>query len=239
MQARYVTIGFRTCGALPASPHRLPQKEDEVRGFGNLVDGYRRFRANQSSQTRAEWQELVEGQSPRAVIIACCDSRADPATIFDADPGDIFVVRNVANLAPPFEPDGALDGVSAAIEYAVNQLDVPEIVVMGHENCGGISAALSGRFHDARAGEGGFIDRWISQIDESARTIAEEHGEGPEAHRLLEEAAIRQSMANLRTFPFVAEREQKGSLVVLGCHFSIRNGELSVLEETQGKFRLV
>jgi carbonic anhydrase len=223
-------------------PRQLTGCEDggqEVRGFGNLVDGYRRFRTSQSSETQKQWEELVEGQSPRAVIIACCDSRADPATIFDADPGDIFVVRNVANLVPRFEPDGAVDGVSAAIEYAVNQLDVPEIVVMGHEHCGGISAALSGRFREARAGEGGFIGRWISQIDESARTIAEAHGGSPEAHRLLEEASIRQSMANLRTFPFVAEREQKGSLVVLGCHFSIRNGELSVLEETQGIFRLV
>src|SRR6478609_3449341 len=218
---------------------RLRHGRTSVRGYGNLVEGYRRFRANQSSLKRGQWQQLAEGQSPRAVIIACCDSRADPATIFDADPGDIFVVRNVANLVPRFEPDGAVDGVSAAIEYAVNQLDVPEIVVMGHEHCGGISAALSGRFREARAGEGGFIGRWISQIDESARTIAEAHGGSPEAHRLLEEASIRQSMANLRTFPFVAEREQKGSLVVLGCHFSIRNGELSVLEETQGIFRLV
>lgn len=210
-----------------------------MRGYGNLVEGYRRFRAKQSSDTRKKWQELVEGQSPRAVIIACCDSRADPAAIFDADPGDIFVVRNVANLVPPFEPDGALDGVSAAIEFGVNQLDVPEIVVMGHEKCGGISAALTGRFHDARAGEGGFIDRWMSQIDESAQAIAQEHGASPVAHRLLEEAAIRQSMANLRTFPFVAEGELKRSLVVLGCHFSIRKGELWVLDEAEGNFRPV
>ena len=96
-----------------------------MRGFGNLIDGYRRFRANQSGVNRRQWQQLAEGQSPRAVIIACCDSRADPATIFDADPGDIFVVRNVANLVPPFEPDGGRDGVSAAIEYGVTQLNVP------------------------------------------------------------------------------------------------------------------
>jgi carbonic anhydrase len=210
-----------------------------VRGYGNLVDGYRRFRAKQSDTARERWRELVEGQSPRAVIIACSDSRADPATIFDADPGDIFVVRNVANLVPPFDPDGGMDGVSAAIEYSVTQLNVPEIVVMGHEKCGGISAVLTGHFHDARPGEGGLVNRWMSQIDESAQPIARDHGTSPEAHRLLEEAAIRQSMANLRTFPFVAEREQKGSLVVLGCHFSIRTGELWVLEEAEGKFRPV
>ena len=210
-----------------------------MRGYGNLIDGYRRFRANQTSPAREQWQQLAEGQSPRAVIIACCDSRADPAIIFDADPGSIFVVRNVANLAPPFDANGARDGVSAAIEYGVTQLDVLEIVVMGHEKCGGISAVLTGRFHDARAGEGGFMDRWMSQLDESAHAIAEEHGTSPEAHRLLEEAAIRQSMANLRTFPFVAEREQKRSLVVLGCHFSVRKGELWVLDEPEGKFRPV
>ena len=210
-----------------------------MRGFGNLIEGYGRFRANQCSATREQWQQLVEGQTPRAVIVACCDSRADPATIFDADPGDIFVVRNVANLVPPFEPTEGRDGVSAAIEFAVTQLNVPEIVVMGHEKCGGISAVLTGRFQNARVGEGGFIDRWMSQIDESARAIAQEHGTGPEAQRLLEQAAIRQSMANLRTFPFVVAREQERSLVVLGCHFSIRDGELSVLDEALGKFRPV
>ena len=210
-----------------------------MRGFGNLIEGYGRFRANQCSATRDHWQQLVEGQSPRALIVACCDSRADPATIFDADPGDIFVVRNVANLVPPFEPTEGRDGVSAAIEFAVTQLHVPEIVVMGHEKCGGISAVLTRRFHDAPVGEGGLMDRWMSQIDESARPIAQEHGTGPEAHRLLEEAAIRQSMANLRTFPFVVAREQNRSLVVLGCHFSIRDGELWVLDEAEGKFRPV
>ena len=210
-----------------------------MRGFGNLIDGYRRFRANQSSLQREQWRQLSEGQSPRAVIIACCDSRADPATIFDADPGDIFVVRNVANLVPPLNSNGGRDGVSAAIEFGVTQLNTPEIVVMGHEKCGGISAVLTGRFRDARAGEGGLIDRWMGQIDESAQAIAHEHGTSPEAHRLLEEAAIRQSMANLRTFPFVMEREQNRSLVVLGCHFSIREGELWVLDEAEGRFRPV
>ena len=140
---------------------------------------------------------------------------------------------------PPFEPNGGRDGVSAAIEFGVTQLNVPEIVVMGHGKCGGKSAVLTGSFHGAQAGEGGLIDRWMSQIDESAQAIAEDHGTSPEAHRLLEEAAIRQSMANLRTFPFVAKREQERSLVVLGCHFSIRKGELWVLEEAEGRFRPV
>lgn len=210
-----------------------------MRGFGNLIDGYHRFRANRVGSTRDQRQRLLEGQSPRALIIACCDSRADPATIFDTDPGDIFVVRNVANLVPPFDPDGAGDGVSAAIEYAVTQLDVPEIVIMGHENCGGISTVLTDGFGDARPGEGGFIARWMGQINETAKPIADEDRTGANAHRLLEEAAIRQSIANLRSFPFVAEREQRRSLIVLGCHFSISDGELWVLEESAGIFRPV
>ena len=210
-----------------------------MRGFGNLIEGYRRFRLKQSSETREQWQQLAEGQSPRAVIIACSDSRADPATIFDTDPGEIFVVRNVANLVPPFETNGGRHGVSAAIEFAVTQLNVPEIVVMGHEKCGGISAALTGMFHDAPEGEGGFVHRWMSQIDESADAISKEYGTGEEGQRVLEEASIRQSMANLRTFPFVAEREKNGTLVILGCHFSIRDGELWLLDEAEDSFRPV
>jgi carbonic anhydrase len=210
-----------------------------MRGFGNLIDGYRRFRAQQSSSSKEQWEQLAEGQSPRAVIIACCDSRADPATIFDTDPGEIFVVRNVANLVPPFEANGGRHGVSAALEFGVTQLNVPEIVVMGHERCGGISAALTGIFHDAPAGEGGFVHRWMSQINGPATEIAEQHGTGDDAQRMLEEVAIRQSMANLRSFPFVAEREKAGTLVVLGCHFSIRDGELWVLDEAEDRFRPV
>jgi carbonic anhydrase len=210
-----------------------------MRGFGNLVEGYRRFRSDRYEAEKGRWKHLIEGQTPRALIIACCDSRADPATIFDSDPGEIFVVRNVANLVPPYEANGGRHGVSAALEYAVTQLKVPEIVVMGHEMCGGISAALTGKFRNSPAGEGGFVDRWMSQIDAPARTIADRHGTGPDAQLLLEEASIRQSMANLRTFPFVAEREKQGSLVVLGCHFSIRDGELRVFDEAEDAFRPV
>ncbi len=204
-----------------------------------LLEGYRRFRANRFETARERWQQLADGQAPRAIVIACCDSRADPATIFDANPGEIFVVRNVANLVPPFETGGGRHGVSAALEFAVTQLDVAEIVVMGHENCGGISAALTGRFHGAEAGEGWFVANWMSQIDSPADAIAHEHGTGEDAHRLLEEVAIRQSLANLRSFPFVAEREKNGTLKILGCHFSISDGELWLLDEAEDCFRPV
>jgi carbonic anhydrase len=210
-----------------------------MKGFGNLIDGYRRFRASQFATERARWQELAEGQSPRAVVIACSDSRADPATIFDTNPGEIFVVRNVANLVPPFETGGGRHGVSAALEFAVTQLNVPEILVMGHERCGGISAALTGKFDGAAAGEGGFVATWMSQVDGPAKAIAHEHGTGEDAHRMLEEVAIRQSLANLRGFPFVSTREKNGTLKLLGCHFSIRDGELWLLNEAEDRFHPV
>jgi carbonic anhydrase len=210
-----------------------------MQGFGNLLEGYRRFRANRFETARERWQQLAEGQSPRAVVIACSDSRADPATIFDTDPGEIFVVRNVANLVPPFETGGGRHGVSAALEFAVTQLNVPEIMVMGHERCGGITAALSGMFHGAAAGEGGFVHKWMSQIEGPADLIARELGTGEDAQRELEEVSIRQSLANLRTFPFVATREKNGTLKLLGCHFSIRDGELWLLDEAADIFQPV
>ena len=210
-----------------------------MKGFGNLLEGYQRFRANKFQSARERWQQLAESQAPRAIVIACSDSRADPATIFDTDPGEIFVIRNVANLVPPFEAGGGRHGVSAALEFAVTQLNVPEIVVMGHERCGGITAALTGMFHDAPAGEGGFVHKWMSQIEGPAEAIASEIGTGEEAQRKLEEVSIRQSLANLRTFPFVAEREQAGTLKLLGCHLSIRDGELWMLDEAEDSFRPV
>ena len=207
-----------------------------MKGFGDLLAGYRRFQDKRVTGATAQWRELAEGQAPRAIIIACSDSRVDPATIFDTDPGEIFVVRNVANLVPPFEAGGGLHGVSAALEFAVTQLGTPEVMVMGHERCGGIKAALTGAFAGAKAGEGGFIDRWMGQIEGAAGTIADLHGTDDQAARLLEEAAIRQSLANLRTFPFVAERELAGTLKLVGCHFSISEGTLYLLDERENRF---
>ena len=210
-----------------------------MQGFGNLLDGYRRFRSNRYEAESERWRHLAEGQAPRAVVIACSDSRADPATIFDTAPGEIFVIRNVANLVPPFEANGGRHGVSAALEFAVTQLNVPEIVVMGHERCGGIQAALTGCFREASPGEGGFVHRWMAQIDEPAAEIARTSGTGPQAARMLEEVAIRLSLANLRNFPFVQTRESTGDLAILGCHFSISEGQLYLLDEVEDAFHPV
>ena len=206
--------------------------------FNSLVDGYRRFRETGWRRERERWTELAEGQSPKLMVIACSDSRVDPATIFDASPGEMFVVRNVANLVPPFEADGGRHGVSAAVEFAVTQLEVPEIVVMGHGQCGGVNAAVSRRFAGAAPGAGGFIAHWIDLLDEERDRIVARHGDGPDAIRALELETVKVSMRNLRTFPPVTEREAAGSLKLHGAYFAIADGRLHLLDEASGEFAL-
>lgn len=198
-------------------------------GFQELIGGYHRFRIEGWSSQRARWAELSEGQSPQVMVIACSDSRVDPAQIFDTSPGEIFVVRNVANLVPPFETGGGRHGVSAALEFAVTQLEVPEIVVMGHGACGGAHAALTQRFADAENGEGGFIAHWVDMLEGARERIIAEHGEGPAAVRAMEQETVRVSIRNLRTFPFVAEREAAGKLTIHGAYFAIADGVLHVM----------
>ncbi len=202
--------------------------------FTNMIDGYRRFRANGWMTQHERWTTLADGQSPRVMVIACCDSRVDPATIFDASPGEMFVVRNIANLVPPFETSPGHHGVSAALEFAVTQLEVEEIVVMGHGQCGGIAAAMSQRFADAAPGEGGFIASWIHMLDDARDRVIHEHG--CDATHELELEAIKTSIANLRTFACIREREQAGKLELHGAWFSIDAGKLHVLDPETGEF---
>jgi carbonic anhydrase len=204
-------------------------------GFDSLVGGYRRFRGDHWATQRARWAELKEGQSPKVMVIACSDSRVDPAQIFDTSPGEIFVVRNVANLVPPFELDGSRHGVSAALEFAVTQLEVSEIVVMGHGSCGGVNAALTGAFADKAPGAGGFIAHWVDMLDEARDRIIAQYGTGPEAIRAMELETVRVSIANLRTFPFIPEREAAGTLRLRGAYFAIADGILHIMDD-QGNF---
>lgn len=206
--------------------------------FNALIDGYRRFRTSGWAQQRSRWSDLAEGQSPKVMVIACSDSRVDPATIFDTSPGEMFVVRNVANLVPPFELGNGRHGVSAALEFAVTQLEVPEILVMGHGQCGGCNAAFTQSFLHAKPGEGGFISRWISMLDAAREAVVAQHGHEATAPALLamEHAAVRVSLANLRTFPCIREREAAGTLRLQGAYFAISDGELHVLDETTGAF---
>ena len=202
--------------------------------FAALVEGYRRFRSGDWARQRARWAELAEGQQPRVMVIACSDSRVDPAQIFDVSPGEIFVVRNVANLVPPFETGGGHHGVSAALEFAVTQLEVGEIVVMGHGACGGVRAALDRPFAGAAPGAGGFIADWIALLDGAREQIVSTYGTGADAVRPLELASIEVSLNNLRTFPFVAEREQAGTLTLHGALFAIEDGVLHVRNAAGG-----
>jgi len=200
--------------------------------FSNLLSGYQRFRENDWTRQRSRWAELREGQNPSVMVIACSDSRVDPAQIFDVSPGEIFVVRNIANLVPPFELDGSRHGVSAALEFAVTQLEVAEVVVMGHGSCGGVAAALSQRFAGKPPGEGGFIDHWVDMLDEARDRIVADYGTGARAIRELELETVRVSLANLRTFPCIPEREAAGSLKLRGAYFAIADGVLHVMDDS-------
>jgi carbonic anhydrase len=203
-----------------------------------LIEGYRRFRGSDWEHERERWAELAEGQNPQVMILACADSRSDPAVIFDARPGEIFVARNIAALAPPYETSSGYHGVSAALEFAVTQLEVGEILVMGHGMCGGCSAALTGKFDDVPPGEGHFIGDWVRMLSSARDQVRARHSELDRPAFLdMEHEAVKVSLANLRTFPWIAEREQAGRLKLHGAHFSISEGRLYILDEAEDTFR--
>ena len=205
--------------------------------LSHLIDGYRRFRTTGWESNRERWRRLREGQQPEIMIIGCSDSRVDPAQIFDVDPGEIFVVRNVAALVPPFETTPGHHGVSAALEFALMVLKVKEIVVLGHGMCSGCRAALTGDLRGTARGEGGFIADWICMLDQEREPIATTLGTtGRPAERAMEEAAVMVSLANLRTFPGVRAHELDGTLKLRGAFFAISDGVLHLLDETTGKF---
>jgi carbonic anhydrase len=201
----------------------------------HLLDGYRTFMAERYQREKDRYRALAQnGQNPAVMIIACCDSRAAPETVFNAGPGELFVLRNVANLVPPFEPGGGQHGTSAAIEFAVNSLGVRHIVVMGHGRCGGIKAALG---DGAPLAKGDFIGKWMSLL----RPVAEEVAKysiltESERHTALERLSIRNSIRNLRTFPYVEALETEGRLSVHGAWFDIQSGELWLMDPNTGDF---
>ena len=198
-----------------------------------LIAGYRRFRARTWPARRRRFETLAErGQSPRALVVACGDSRVDPAMIFDAGPGEIFTIRNVANLIPPCQPDDAYHGTSAALEFAVLVLGVRDVIVMGHGLCGGVRALLDG-LPDA---PGSFIGPWLRQAAPArARTLACAPAD-PQLH--CEHEVIRLSLDNLRSFPWIAERMAAGTLRLHGAHFDIRSGILTLLD-AEGRFAAI
>ncbi len=198
-----------------------------------LLGGYRRYRAQRWPQLRSLHLALAQsGQRPRVLVIACSDSRVDPSTIFDVGPGELFVVRNVANLAPPYEEAAAgYHGVSAAIEFAVTTLEVDTILVLGHAQCGGVAHALAKRGRD-----GSFLDAWVGLL-EPARERIEGHEGDPQT--ALEYESIRVTLENLRTFPFVAQAIAERGLKLEGARYGVADGALELMESATGAFRPV
>ncbi|MDA0342531.1 MAG: carbonic anhydrase [Proteobacteria bacterium] len=201
-----------------------------------LIDGYRAFRGERFSHEQKRYKQLADqGQTPEVMVIACCDSRAAPEIIFDAAPGEIFAVRNVANLVPPYEPDGAYHSTSAALEFAVQSLKVKSIVVMGHGRCGGIAAALNPTEEPLSPGD--FIGKWMDLLKPAAAAISSGGWmTRSEQQRALERVSIRYSIDNLRTFPCVKILEDKKRLSLHGAWFDIADGALWTMDAETGDF---
>jgi len=199
-----------------------------------LTQGYQAFLQGRFANESSRYRSLGErGQNPDILVIGCCDSRVSPEVIFDAGPGELFVVRNVANLVPPYEPDtSSYHGTSAAIEFAVNALHVKHIVVLGHASCGGIRA-----FHDQAEplGAGDFIGKWMSQIAKMASTLPQQQ-ERCARIKQLELAVVEHSMNNLLTFPCIARRVQTGELTLHCAYFGVATGLLFVRNPQTGEF---
>jgi carbonic anhydrase len=203
---------------------------------GELLEGYRNFIAGRYAETRDRYRSLAEeGQTPTTLIVACCDSRAAPETIFNTGPGELFVIRNVANLVPPFGPDDDYDSTSAALEFGVQALKVRHIVVMGHGRCGGVAAAMANEFVPLSAGD--FIGRWMSLLKPAAASVLARQDLAVEARpTALERLSIRNSIANLRSFPWIADTERSNRLSLHGAWFDIASGELWVMDAGTGDF---
>lgn len=207
-------------------------QEDTVE---RLIDGYRRFRGGHWPEYRDLYKELSKGQKPPTLVIACSDSRVDPAVIFDAQPGEMFVVRNVANLVPPAEKGEGLHGTSAALEFAVRVLKVGMILVLGHGDCGGVGAALKGMPLD----DFEYLDDWIGLIAPALERLGDIDRFAPESKDMLERESIKLSLDRLMTFPFVASAVAEGRLSLQGARFRVFDGRLEWLDKDAGLFNRV
>lgn len=205
-----------------------------------MIAGYREFRDGMPNEERARVSELVrEGQKPQAAVIACSDSRVDPALVFRAAPGDIFMIRNVANLVPPMEEEGTFHGTSAALEFAVLGLNVPNIVVLGHAHCGGINAMIRG----SEVEEDGyrFVPAWVSMLSAAHRRVLATMPDATEAETqsACERNAVLVSLENLTTFPWIKERVAEKSLKLHGWYFDIEKTRLEIYDSRLGRFEYI
>ena len=200
-----------------------------------LIDGYGAFASGRLQAEQHRYRELAEqGQTPEIMVIGCCDSRVSPEVIFDARPGELFVVRNVANLVPPFETGGTYHGVSAALEFGVGALKVKHIVVLGHAHCGGVKAYAE---DSAPLSPGDFIGRWMSLIAPAAAKAGPRGSLSREEYlERLEKASVVNTLDNLMTFPRLAKLVERGAVTLHGAYFGVAMGELSVLDKTTGEF---
>ena len=194
----------------------------------HLLEGYRRFRDGTWVERQTAYEALGASQKPRVLVISCSDSRVDPEAIFDQGPGEIFAIRNVANLVPPYAPDNGLHGVSAALEYGVKVLKVETILVLGHSACGGCAAALGGVPEVVSE----FVAPWLRLLD----GVADQLPEGGDKQTEMERAAVRVSLTNLMSFPFVHDAVATGALALAGARFDIPNGALELLDSDTGVF---
>ena len=201
-----------------------------------LIEGYREFRAGDFPVQKALYEELgTKGQKPKVMLIACSDSRADPSDIFNASPGEMFVLRNVANIVPPVDPTEGYHGTSAAIEFAVNVLKVEALVVMGHESCGGIAGCLAGMGHDPDAG---YVGKWVSIINDVRDRVLARNLPKDQVTFEMELEGVRQSLTNLMSFPFVRDAVESGRLSLQGAYFSIIKAHLLMSNEN-GEFEVI
>jgi carbonic anhydrase len=205
----------------------------------HLIAGYRAFVSGRLRQEQARFRELAErGQAPRVLIIGCCDSRCAPEAIFDAGPGELFVARNIANLVPPYGPDAYHHGTSAALEFAVMGLRVEHVVVMGHAQCGGVTAYVQNEIdpYSRPLSPGDFIGQWIALIGEAAKGLGPPTEPIADYVERLAKESVRQSLTNLRSFPWVKNLEERGKLKLHGAYFGVADGRLQTLDETSGAF---
>jgi carbonic anhydrase len=200
-----------------------------------LIDGYNAFAGGRLRREQDRYRELAEaGQSPQIMVIGCCDSRVSPEVIFDASPGELFVVRNVANIVPPYAPDERAHGVSAALEFGVGALRVQHIVVLGHARCGGVRAFAEER---EPLSPGDFIGKWMALMAPAAKKVGPPGERSPADYLTrLEQANIANSLDNLMTFPGLARLIEKGKITTHGAYFGVATGNLSVLDKSTGQF---
>ena len=204
----------------------------------HLLDGYRTFTSQRLPTEQSRYRDLsVRGQSPEVMVIGCCDSRVSPEVIFDAGPGELFVMRNIANLVPTYQPDSAAHGVSAALEYAVSVLKVKHIVILGHAQCGGIRAFID---DIDPLSPGDFIGRWMAMFIKPGEKVSQRERETRQDFTTrIEKAAVFRSLENLMTFPFVRTRVERGEMELHGAYFGVAEGSLFVLDKAAKEFQSV